>query len=244
MGASTFSEINTAVYNYIGGLLYGSYPNLFPNLNRIVFSVTPDDESIFRRFEEVNKSTTKKVDLPAAAIILLGIEDVTKNYGPRPTYVGSGIDSQGKSSSGTFAPIKLQYKVRVFTETMSDLLLIMELWILFISQKRKIEFHSELLGVELGVELVYEKPSFSTLPNVSERWGNRGYVYCMDVDFSGDGILALAPSSNTDIHRILTIIATLSTQGKDANILEMTRRFMYDANVKTLGTETSSGIQL
>lgn len=243
MGASTFSEINTAVYNYIGGLLYGSYPELFTNLNRIVFSVTPDDESIFRRFEEVNKSTTKKVDLPAAAIILLGIEDIVKNYGPRPSYVGSSIDSSGKSSSGSFIPVKLQYKVRVFTETMSDLLRIMEIWILFISQKRAIHFHSELLNTELGVELVYEKPSFSTLPNVSERWGNRGYVYCMDVDFSGDGILALAPSASTDIHRILTLIATLSVQGKEYNMLEMTRRMMFD-DIKSSSTETSSGTQL
>lgn len=243
MGASTFSEINTAVYNYIGGSLYGSYPDLFSNLNRIVFSVTPDDESIFRRFEEVNKSTTKKVDLPAAAIILLGVDEVVKNYGPRPTYVGSTISSTGKSSSGTFIPVKLQYKVRVFTETMSDLLRIMEIWILFISQKRAVHFHSDLLDVEMGVELVYEKPAFSTLPNVSERWGNRGYVYCMDVDFSGDAVLASAPSSDTDIHRILTIIATLSTQGKHADILEMTRRLMYD-DIKSSVTETSSGTQL
>lgn len=243
MGVSTFNEINTAVYNYIGGLLYGSYPTLFPSLNRIIFSVTPDDESCFRRFEESNQSTTKKVDLPAAAVILTGIRNVVKPYGPRYTYTGSNITPEGKFPSGTFAAVELSYKVRIFTETMSQLLEIMELWILFISTQKKIHYHSSILDQEFSVDLVYEVPEFSTLPNVSERWGNRGFIYCMDVSFTGDSILALAPSSSTNVSRIMSIVMTLSTQGKDANILDLTKSFFADRPLD-IASEISSGTQI
>ena len=243
MGVSTLNEINTAVYNFIGGILYGSYPSLFPSLNRIVFSVTPDDESCFRRFEESNQSTTRKVDLPAAAIILTGIEDVYKKYGPRFSYCGPSLDANGKLNSNVFAPITLDYKVRVFTETMTDLLQIMELWILFIATKRKVNYHSSILNTSSGVELVYEIPEFSTLPDVSSRWGNRGFVYCMDVSIKADSVIALSPSQQTNLTRILSIIATLSVQGKDANILEMTKKFFLDNKVDII-SETSSGTQI
>ena len=245
MGDSTLDEINTAIYNFVGGVLVGSYGTYFPSTNRIAFSVTADDESIIRRFEELNKNTTKKVDLPAVSISLIGIRDVTKKYAPRYAYLGNSITSQGKSDSNVFAPVSLTYKVRVFTEKTTDLLKLMELWVLVISQKRKIEYHSSILNAEAAIELVYEIPQFSTLPNVSERWGGRGAIYSFDVDFVADGILALGPSNDTQVKRILNLVATLSIQGKETDLLEITKNFYKDISPNADSSqEISTGVIL
>lgn len=240
MGVSTLDEINNAVYNYIGGLLNGSYPSLFPSTNRIVFSVTGDDESIFRRFEEINQNQSRRVELPATAIVLNGFKGVTKPYGPRHSYISSEIASGGKSDTGVFAQVELDYQVRVFAEKMSDILNIMELWVLFISQQRLIEYHSDILDTKMAVELVYDIPKLSTIPTVSERWGGRGYVYAMDVEIDATSVIATDPDSQEQVSRILKLVATFSQQGKDSNTLISTFTIYGDKPTDSI-TETSLG---
>lgn len=228
MGASTLDEMNVATFNYIGGLLVGAYPTLFPTNDRIVFSVTADDESCIRRFEEVNQSSSKRVVLPAAAIIFEGFNEVTKKYGPRYQYASSNIQTGGVSDAGTFAPVQLKYRVRIFTNTMAELLQVMELWVLYISKNRLAHYHSHILGVEFTVEFVYEIPVMSTVPDIKERWGNKGYIYVMDVEFTGDGVIATAPDADSRMSRILSLISRYYIEGKETNFLEFIRTEMAD----------------
>lgn len=211
---SSIREVDLALLTHFRNVLPLASPELFPPAEadfRILISPAADVGSDFRRLEEVarKKNNEGRIILPSFVFDRAPILELYRQYSKRERF---GIDAVVNSSTARVTRAmraKTEYQGRAYFFNYEDLLAFIEVWLLVVGDIRTFSYFSAYLQKDLDVNLIFETPTISLVPDRDSRWGGPGHVYSVETPFSIESVIALAPEVEKLIVKYTYTIANI-----------------------------------
>jgi hypothetical protein len=190
---STLSEIHLTLLNFVRSSFTIGYPTLFVDNYQFAFSPADDEQSDFRRLEEVRKDLSgpsNQVVLPSVVISFLGVDSVWRQRSGRLSW---GVTSTGVSVGGSRGTvIDLNYSIKGYCRSFDECSLISELFLLYLADIRKVTYTSQQLsGQQLDINLEYEMTQITRVSDLNDRWNGRGHIYKATTEVKVTGTIVL-----------------------------------------------------
>jgi hypothetical protein len=235
MSRSSLQEVTQAIQAHMRALLFGSFPELFQSERNILISPSDDEDSDFRRIEEV-QGVTGKVTLPAAVLSFEApyLDEAFRQWSGREMF---GIDVTPSTAKGNIGlPVNLRYVMKVYCNSVEHSMNIFEVLLLAMMDVRKIVYRSSIIEQEMPIQFEFALPQFQRISSWADRYQGKGHIYSLRMSFTARTSIMFLP--NEIIKKILVTKSNVYNIGVDEDILLSTQVRHHDS-VNDVTTEQS-----